>query len=234
MANTCILQPIRAVGTLYGGPPVVRHFAVSANVPAAGGAAGDVVMYDQSVGKIDVADYNDTTWLAGANNDQIDDDKLTQGVVQTAGSQAATDGDSMAGILLGPVTASQTATAPVAMFGPGNVFEANLTSWVDGDTPPTALASLISHNGRHMYLCAVDPAISYTFSDGISNFTQVTTNGLWVLSDTAASGTTANLCRVIDVGLGLAGESVHSGKGVLGDLNARVRFVVVGGTYLFP
>ena len=126
MAKTLPLKPMKAVGTLFGGPPIVRHFTVSANVPAAGGVAGDVVCYDQSAGKIDVADFDSTTWLTGANLDQVDDDKLTGSYPATATWQGV-DGDSIAGILMGPVTASQTATAPVACFGPYTIFEANLT-----------------------------------------------------------------------------------------------------------
>ena len=233
-ALTLALKPMTCVGNLYGDAPVVRHFTVSANVPAAGGAAGDVVFYDQSVGKIDVGDFNDSTWLAGANNDQIDDDLLTGGTVMTIGSAAGTDGDLLAGILMGPITASQTATIPVAMFGAGNVFEANLTSWVNGASVPTALTSLISHRGRHMYICAVDAGINYTVTrfNG-TTYTQVTPNGIWVLSDTAASGTTFNLARIIDIGYGQQGSDAEVSSGVLGDKNVRVRFIIANSSQLF-
>ena len=236
MALTLTLRPMRAVGTLFGGPPIVRNFTVSANVPAAGGVAGDVVCYDQSAGAIDVADYNDSTWLAGANNDQIDDDKLTSvPPAETAGGVTwlAVDGDSLAGILLGNVTASQTALAPVACFGPYNLFEANLTSWVDGDTVPTALTSLVSHRGRYMYIASVDPSINYTVTraDG-TTYTQVTPNGIWVLSDTQATGTTALIAKIMDIGYGVAGGEADNSHGVIGDKNVRVRFVVVGPTFI--
>jgi hypothetical protein len=221
---------MKAVGTLFGGPPVVRSFTVSANVPAAGGAIGDIVIYDQSVGKIDVADYNDSTWLAGANNDQLDDDLLTGGIAYTTTAAAqltATDGDYLCGILMAPCVASQTAKVPVAMFGKYNVFEANLTSWVDGDTVPTALTSLITHRGRHMYIAAVDPSINYTVTKrDATTYTQVTPNGIWVLSDTGATGTTWNLAKVIEIGYGDPVADADLSDGAIGDKNVRVRFTI--------
>jgi hypothetical protein len=234
---------MRAVGTLFGGPPIVRHFDVSANVPAGGGAVGDVACYDQSAGLIDVGDYNDSTWLASSNNDQLDDDKFpgrypapglwSAGASSTVPTWLAVDGDSIAGILMGTVTASQTASAPVACFGPYNVFEANLTSWVDGDTPPTALTSLVSHLGRFMYIAAVDPAINYTYTDDDgTNFTQVTPNGIWVLSDVAATGTTALIAKILKIGYGVPGASLRQTDGVIGDKNVRVQFTVTGPTFI--
>lgn len=232
MAKTCILQPMKAVGTLFGGPPIVRHFDVSANVPAAGGVAGDVVCYDQSAGKIDVADFDSTTWLATTNLDQIDDDKLTA-QYPAIGTWLGVDGDSLPGILMGDVTASQTAQAPVAMFGSSCVFEANLTSWADGDTVPTALASLVSHVGRLAYIASVDVGVAYTYSDGTNTAVQTTKNGLWVLSDTQDAGTTALIARIIRINLDPnSGVDVLTAKGVTGDLNARVHFIVTGPTFL--
>lgn len=217
---------MRAVGTLTGGPPIVRYFRVSANVPAAGGAVGDVVMYDQSAGKIDVADYNDSTWLAGANLDQIDDDKITQVVPATA-TWDATNGDSLCGILAGAVTASQTALAPVFVFHSSVIFEANLTSLVDGDTAPTALTSLVSHVGSHFLIAAADVDLSWdAVTEGGVTKTVKVPNGVWVLSDTPGAGTTGEFARVIEAGYGFTGEDVLTGHGVIGDANIRVRFVV--------
>jgi hypothetical protein len=190
------------------------------------GVVGDICMYDQSAGQAQVADFDDTTWLDQANNDQIDDDKITQ-VPALSATWAATDGDSIIGILLGDVAASAT-NVPIACFGSMCVFEANLTSQVDGDTPATALTSLVSHRGRNMYIASIDSGLT-TFTgldDNGATVANTTQNGLWVLSDTAGTGGTGNIARIIDIGYGFSGEDPISGHGVIGDKNVRVRFTV--------
>ncbi len=224
MAKTLVVRKMRAIGTLTGGPPTVRHMPFSVNVGTGGGVQGDVVCFDQSAGLCDVADFNDTTWLAQATDDQIDDDKITQVVPATA-TWNSTDGDSLVGILMGDVAASET--APVAMFSSQNVFEANLTSLVDGATEPTALASIVAHLGSHAYIASADTALSWDAVDDASvTITNTLPDGVWVLSDTAATGTTGTFARIIQINYGHTGEDVYSGHGLLADLNIRVRFVV--------
>ena len=224
-AITVPMKRIMCVGNVNNCPPVVRTFPVSANVPTVGGVPGDVCGIKS--GLLEVCDYNDTAWLTAANQDIILDTNLTGGFVGIASTTLqVAEGAWLAGIAMANITASQTTLAPVAVFGAGNIFEANLTDFVDGDTAPAARALVATDLLKHYWLAAVDASVAITITkrDG-TTYTQTTPNGIWCLTTTNTGGSTANAFRVIKTNYGSATGDVENNAGVTGDKNVRVQFV---------
>ena len=207
MAQTFFPRKLRAVGTVNGGPPIVRQLF---NGPVAV-AAGDVLTWDISGGELITS-----TLINAGTDDKIDADVV---VAKSA------NGDKLAGVAM--ATIAIDTVGPVAVFGPNNIFEGTLTSTDDGTTSPvTPRVSAATDMGTSLALCSIDTGIS---SDGVdlqgNTIAHTTPNGLWVLT-TVATGTTPSLANtIVEIGYGFAGEDNFSGHGEVGDSNVRVRFV---------
>lgn len=201
MANTLVYRKLRAVGSLYEGPSVVKTF-----ISAAAINVGDPVRL--ASGKVQVGAI---VGAAGTNDLWADADV-------GAGATAA------CGIALTAASGADV-EIKVAMFAPGQIFEGtHVGSSIEGDAGVVEVALAQALLGTPCALVKLDTAVARTpVIGGVNQPTYTVAAGTWGIT----TGTTSALVgTIIRINYGFAGESIFAGHGVIGDKATRVQFMI--------